>query len=81
MAFDGLTIHKPKYGIVVHGVPTSEIAVLDNEETKSTTVQEWEEANVGAEFRTVNTLRPKPRANTIRRPLRGRQMHQTRIFH
>jgi hypothetical protein len=64
-AFEGLVIHKPKYGIVVHGVPVSEITELGNENTEATTIQEWEEANGGAKIRTVKALRRKPRANKI----------------
>ena len=30
-AFDGLTIYKPKYGIVIHGVPTEELDITDEE--------------------------------------------------
>jgi hypothetical protein len=45
-AFEGLAVHKPKYGIVVHGVSNKELAhTFENEDVMTATIKEWEEAN------------------------------------
>ena len=61
-AFESLTTYKPKYGIVVHGVPVTEIDAL---QTNATTTQEWEEVNGGIKLGTIKPLRCKSRANRI----------------
>jgi len=63
-AFEGLAIHKPNYGIVVHGVAASELATLEMT-TKAATLQEWGKANGGIKIKTIKTLRRKQRANRI----------------
>ena len=66
-AFEGLRMHKQKYGIVVHGVSADEMEALANGDTKAATLKEWEEAN-GIKLGTVKPLRQKPRANRIPPP-------------
>ena len=66
-AFEGLRIHKQKYGIVVHGVSVDEMEALANGDTKAATLKEWEEEN-GIKLGTVKPLRRKPRANRIPPP-------------
>jgi|SRR5579859_3281283 len=45
IAFEELTVHKPKYGIVVHGVPAAQITGLEDDDIRKSTIQEWEEKN------------------------------------
>jgi hypothetical protein len=62
-AFDGLEVHKPKYGIVVHGIPTKDLEDLNKESVNTELIQEWEAANDGLKIKKIKYLRRKPRAN------------------
>jgi hypothetical protein len=45
-AFKDLAVHKPKHGIVVHGVPAAlEVTGIENEAIQKGLIEEWEQAN------------------------------------
>jgi len=68
-AFDGLEVHKPKYGVVVHGVSIKALEALNNEDTKSGALKEWGDTNGGIKLEGTKPLRRKSRPNAIPRPL------------
>ena len=60
-AFEGLAVHIPKYGIVVHEVSTADLAhTFENEEVMTATIKEWEVANPGLIIAKITRLRRKP---------------------
>ena len=63
-AYPGLEQHTPKYGVVVHGIPSEEI---DFNKDLSDTIQQWEEENQGAKIAKVIPLRrrEKPAAHQL----------------
>ena len=56
-AFDGLAVYKPKYGIVVHGVPTKELTGLEDKDIHGELMREWEENNNGIKIKAIKHLR------------------------
>jgi len=62
-AYPGLTVHKPKYGVVVHGVPTE---AIDLDKTHDETLRQWEMENTNKQLKIVNAI-----------PLRRREKHKT----
>src|SRR5579859_1514066 len=62
-AFTGLGVHKPKYGIVIHGVSVKELPSLDDKDAMTATKQEWEDGNHGIIIKTIKYLRRKPRTD------------------
>ena len=68
-AFEGLKVHKPQYGIVVHGVSTADLAhTFENEDVMSATIKEWEAANSGLTIAKITRLRRKPRVTANGEP-------------
>jgi hypothetical protein len=58
-AFNGLTLQKPKYGIVIHGVPKSKVNL-----SMTTTVPQLQEENKSIPITGILPLRRKPREET-----------------
>ena len=56
IAYEGLKPHKPKYGIVMHGIRTDAINLLEDHED---TIREWEAENEGLKIIKVTALRRK----------------------
>ena len=52
-AYEGVQIHKPRYGIVVHVVPVEAINLDANHEE---VLREWESLNNGIEISKITTL-------------------------
>lgn len=70
-AFEGLKVHKPQYGIVVHGVSTADLAhMFENEDVMTATIKEWEAANSGLTIAKITRLRRKPRVTANGEPLK-----------
>ena len=63
-AFKGLAVHKPKYGIIVHGVSSKEVQDFEDEKVKEAIIKEWEESNSGLKIKAITKLRRKPRARS-----------------
>jgi hypothetical protein len=61
-AFKDLAVHKPKHGIVVHGVHTAQVTGIEDTEIQKSTIQEWEESN-GMKIDSIKKLRRKPRSD------------------
>src|SRR5579859_2517499 len=55
-AFKGLAVHKPKYGIVIHGVSSKEVQDLEDEKVKDTIIKELEESNNGLKIKAIKKL-------------------------
>ena len=70
-AFEGLKVHKPQYGIVVHGVSTADLEhMFENEDIMTATIKEWESANSGLTIAKITRLRRKPRVTANGEPLK-----------
>jgi hypothetical protein len=61
-AYPGLAIHKPKYGVVIHGVPTG---AIDMDGDYHETIKEWEAENAGRKIKIVKVS-----------PLRRKEKHK-----
>lgn len=61
-AFKELAVYKPKYGVIVHGVPTAHVTGIKDADIQKSTIQEWEEKN-GIKIHSIKQLRRKPRSN------------------
>jgi len=61
-AFKELSVHKPKYGIVVHRVSTAHITGIEDDDIRKSTIQEWGETN-HIKIKSIKQLRRKPRNN------------------
>ena len=61
-AYHNLTLHKPKYGMVIHGVPKT---ALQFEEDQTKAIKEFEEANeeLGIKVVQIKPLRRYPKPN------------------
>ena len=58
IAYGGLGMHRPKYGIIVHGVPMEAINLSSD---YTTTIQDWEEQNKGLKISNVAPLKRHPK--------------------
>jgi hypothetical protein len=62
-AFKELAVHKPKHGVVVHGVRTEQVTGIDDADVQKSLIQEWEEANNDLKIHSIKYLRRKPRTD------------------
>lgn len=66
-AFKELPVHKPKHGVVVHGVPIAQVTGIEDTDIQEGLIEEWEQAN-DIEIHSIKPLRRKPRTDTDRTP-------------
>jgi hypothetical protein len=69
-AFKGLKVHKPQYGVVVHGVPTE---AIDLSEEHENIIREWEEANDARGIKIAKVV-PLRRQTKYHRPAAHRSL-------
>jgi hypothetical protein len=70
--YQGVKMHKPNYGIVVHGIPTD---IIDLEANYSETAKLWSEQN-----QEINILRITPLRRKTREPRRPQKHHSIVVF-